>query len=58
MSVAYCGGELEVCALVMHKSNQGLTCLIVEVLELGSEAVGDEDDVGVLIRKLYLVASS
>ena len=58
VSVAYCGGELEVYALVMHKSNQGLTRLIVEALELGSEAVGDEDDVGVLIRKLYLVASS
>ena len=57
-SVTYCGDELEVYTLVMHKSNQGLTRLIVEVFELGSEAVGDEDGVGVLIRKLYLVASS
>ena len=56
--MAYCGSELEVYTLIMHKSNQGLTRLIVETLELGSEAMGDKDDVDALIRKLYLVAIS
>ena len=55
-SVAFCGGELEVYALVMHKIKQGLTCLIVEALELGPEAMGDKDGVGALIRNLDLVA--
>ena len=58
MSVASYGGELEVYALVVNKIKQDLTRLIVEALELGSDAMGDEDGVGTLIRKLYLVASS
>ena len=58
MSVASCGGELKVYALFVHKSNQGLTRLTVEALELGPEAAGDKDSVGALIRELDFVAGS
>ena len=58
VSVASRGCQLEVNVLVLYEFNQGLTCLVVEALDLGMEAAGNEDDVGLLVGQLDLVASA
>ena len=57
-SVAPREGQLEVNALVLYECDQGLTGLIVETLELRSEAVGNEDGIDAAIGKLDLLAGA